>query len=174
MSVAGGFRPWTLTLSDDGVALLKSVEKLYLQPYDDQTSKGIQNYVSGATIGYGHLIEKADWGKYKNGISAEAATSLFVSELVPFIRAVGSAITVGLQQHQFDALVILAFNIGIAGFNGSAIVKLVNDPRTVTVYSDLETAWKAWNKSQGKFNPGLVNRRACEWKIYTKAIYERW
>lgn len=33
---------------------------------------------------------------------------------------------------------------------------------------------KAWNKSQGKVNAGLTNRRAAEWRIYTSGIYARW
>jgi lysozyme len=42
--------------SDDGTALLKEAEALFLAPYDDQTEKPTSVWVPGATIGYGHLI----------------------------------------------------------------------------------------------------------------------
>jgi len=31
----------------------------------------------------------------------------------------------------------------------------------------------AWDKSQGKYNKGLANRRKVEWKIYSKNIYNQ-
>ena len=174
MSVAGGTSPRLLAFGPDGVTLLKSVEALHLLPYDDQTGKGITAWVAGATIGYGHLIAKGDWATYKAGLTAAQSDALFATDLAPFVEAVSDSITVGLQQYEFDALVILAFNIGVTGFKGSSVVKLVNFPKAVTAYASLEAAWKSWNKSQGKVMKGLDNRRRCEWKIYTMAPYERW
>lgn len=176
-SVAGGFSPSLMLLGPEGVALLQAVEELHLQPYDDQTGDDIDAWVKGATIGYGHLITKAEWAGFEKGITQLAADELFAADLAPFEALVRSNITVGLQQYEFDALVIFAFNIGPGkkdGFPGSSVVKLVNDPKAVTPYANLEAAWKAWNKSQGKVNKGLDNRRNCEWKIFTSARYERW
>ena len=175
-SIFGGFAPGSMTLGPSGVQLLKDVEKLELKPYDDQTQKAIDKWVAGATVGYGHLIKKEDWKKYKDGISKEEADNIFNEDMASPIDAVRGAITVGLQQHEFDALVIFAFNIGVGliGFKGSTVVKLINNPSLKTNYSSLEAAWKAWNKSQGKVMNGLNNRRNCEWNIYSKAIYERW
>ena len=39
---------------------LKSIEKLVLYPYDDQTQEEIHSWIEGATIGYGHLISKQE------------------------------------------------------------------------------------------------------------------
>ena len=163
-----------LTLSSRGVSLLKAIEDLALKPYDDQTGKDITEWVKGATIGYGHLIASSNWDKYKNGISEASASSLFSSNLAPFIRTVQSKVTVSLKQNEFDALVILAFNIGNFNFSTSSVLKLVNDPTAITSYSNLEAAWKAWNKSQGKEMRGLNNRRQAEWDIYNKNIYKQW
>lgn len=174
MSVQGGFPASSLALGPQGVALLKGVEDLHLLPYDDQTGKDISAWVAGATIGYGHLIAKADWPTYKDGITLAQADALFTADLAPFEAAVGTSISAGLQQYEFDALVIFAFNIGKSGFAGSSVVKLINDPKAVTGHASLEAAWKSWNKSQGKVMKGLVNRRQCEWQIYTTAVYERW
>jgi hypothetical protein len=44
--------------------LLRKLESLFLSTYDDQTGKAT-HVVKGATIGYGHLIAKAEWDTYK-------------------------------------------------------------------------------------------------------------
>ncbi len=175
-SIPNGYATSSLTLGPDGIKLLKEVENIALNPYDDQTQTSITQWVKGATIGYGHLISKEDWGKYKNGISQKEADELFSTDMSAPINAVREAIQVGLQQNQFDALVIFAFNIGVerTGFRGSSVVKMINNPSIKTNYPTLETAWKAWNKSQGKAMKGLDNRRNCEWDIYSKAIYKAW
>lgn len=160
--------------SEDALTLLKGIESLHLKPYDDQTGKDITAWVKGATIGYGHLIAKADWDDYKAGFSVEEADTLFSEDLAPFCTAVGSAITVPIKQNEFDALVILAFNIGQGNFSTSSVVKLVNDSAAKTSYASLELAWKAWNTSQGKVMKGLDNRRQAEWNIYSEGTYARW
>ena len=164
----------SFSLSAAAEKLLQEIESLRIKPYDDQTGKAITSWVAGATIGYGHLIHKNDWNTYKDGITEPAAASkLLDDDLSPFVSKVQSAIKVKVSQNEFDAMVILAFNIGPA-FAQSSVAKLINDSTTKTSYVNLETAWKAWNKSQGKVMEGLNKRRQCEWDIYDKAIYRRW
>lgn len=166
--------PIKMVLSNKAETLLKEIEELKLKPYDDQTGKEITSWVAGATIGYGILIAKKDWGKYKNGITAAKAESVFKSTLAPFVSKVNETLTVEVSQQQFDALVIFSYNIGKEGFANSSVVQMVNNPRAKTPYSSLEKAWKAWNKSQGKVMGGLNNRRSSEWDIYAKGVYKRW
>jgi GH24 family phage-related lysozyme (muramidase) len=173
-SRSGGFPASTLTMSPDATTLLQAIETLRLRPYDDQTGRTITAWVKGATIGYGHLIAQPEWDTYKDGITPQDAEALFRADARPFETVVGQTITVSLQQYQFDALVILAFNIGKSGFRNSAVATLVNEPAAKTAYASLESAWKAWNKSQGQVMQGLSNRRAAEWRIYTEATYARW
>ena len=163
-----------LALSPEAVALLQAIETLRLKPYDDQAAKDIDTWVKGATIGYGHLIKKHEWDTYKDGITQEQAEALFQADAAPFITAVGDSIIVGVQQYEFDAMVILAFNIGETGFRNSSVIKLINKPMAGSNDAALELAWKSWNKSQGKPSKGLDNRRAAEWRIYTDANYARW
>lgn len=163
-----------LQFSQKGTDLLQGIEELHLKPYDDQTGKTTDTWVEGATIGYGHLIAKQDWHLYKSGITKAEAEKIFRDDLAPSVAAVNKTITVPISQQQFDAMVILAFNIGNTLFENSSVAKLVNDPNAKTPYASLENAWKAWNKSQGKVNQGLINRRNSEWNIYTRGIYERW
>jgi len=161
-------------LSKKAVDLLQAIETLATKPYDDQTSLDITEWVKGATIGYGHLISKTDWPKYKDGLTAVDALNLFNEDLAPFVNTVKSNVKTNITQNEFDALVILTFNIGEKGFGESSVLKLINNPSAKTTYASLEAAWKAWNKSDGRINNGLINRRKAEWNIYTKGIYQRW
>lgn len=161
-------------LSSQGLVFLKSIEQLRRKPYDDQTGKDITSWCKGATIGYGHLIPAHEWETHKKGINDAAANNLFMADLSRYVHSVASKVTPQLNQHQFDALVIFTYNIGIEGFLSSSVLKLINDPSADTPHKNLESAWRAWNKSQGVVNAGLTNRRNAEWMIYTKGIYQRW
>lgn len=161
-------------MSIKGMEFLKSIEDCRLKPYDDQTGKEIFSWVTGATIGYGHLISQIEWNNYKNGITKKQADALFSQDLLPYVHTVESNIEPHLDQNQLDALVILVFNIGPSHFKSSSVLKLINNPSTKTPYSSLEAAWMAWNKSQGKVNKGVNNRRKAEWNIYSKNIYKKW
>lgn len=163
-----------LRLSEEGIALLKAIETLAIEPYDDQTGETINQWVKGATIGYGHLILPEQWERYRDGITEAQATALFERDLQPFVDTVALSVTAPLMQNQFDALVILAFNIGAANFKQSSVLQLINDPAADTPYASLEQAWMAWDRSQGEVNEGLKNRRRAEWKIYSEGVYERW
>lgn len=174
MTLKDSILPKLLTISPEATALLKGVESLRLKPYDDQTGNDISAWVPGATIGYGHLIKSGEWNGFKGGMTKAQADTLFDTDLAPYQDAVRQAISVKLQQNQYDALVIFCFNIGMTALKTSSVVKLVNDPKAVTGYATLEAAWKAWNTSQGKVMKGLDNRRNCEWKLYDQGVYERW
>lgn len=87
-------------------------------------------------------------------------------------------VNVPLLQHEYDALVILAYNIGARQFSESTIVKYINNPIYKNdKYPTPESAWKTWNKDinpkTGKLEivRGLVNRRNYEWNMYENGIY---
>src|SRR5690606_37283068 len=120
-----------MTLSDEGETWLKEVEKLALQPYDDQvgiTDEPITEWVEGATIGYGHLIGENEWDIYKDGITQEQAETLFQQDVGPFVDKVNEVIEVEVTANEFDAMVMLSYNIGRDGFADSSVAKMVNDP----------------------------------------------
>lgn len=148
------------------------MESLKLKPYNNQNGKEISFYIKGATIGYGHLISLDEWDLYKNGITLEEVDNLFSNDLSPFENVVNNSINADLTQTQFDALVMFCFNIGINAFKNSSVVKIINGK--IANYQTIESAWKAWNKSQGKAMQGLINRRNAEYKLYNQGIYERW
>lgn len=164
-----------MKISQQGLDFLKDYETLSLQPYSDKIglkSAPIKDWSEAATIGYGHLILKDEWPKYKNGITIKQAEELLHSDLVDFEKTINSVVKKQLKQNEYDALVILAFNIGAPSFFKSSLLKLLNG-QAGSNYPTLELAWKAFNKDNGKVSNGLVNRRASEWNIFSKNVYKR-
>lgn len=167
--------------SESGVKWLKDVEKERLKPYDDATGKEIDEYKEGATIGIGHLIRsKKEFAKYEDGIIEVQSKALLKSDLSKYISTVRTSVKVEINQDQFNALVILAYNIGESGFKSSSVLKMINNSRLKSVngYDSVEKAWKAWNKETvngiKQVSQGLNNRRKYEWKIYSVGKYEKW
>src|SRR5690554_410989 len=161
-----------LTFSVRGRSMLKRLEDVRLKPYDDQTGVVITQWCAGATIGIGHLIDQGDWQRFSTGITHQEAETLLAQDVAPYVREIRKAVTRRLSQSEFDALVIFAFNIGRRAFTGSSVVRLLNNPKASTGYTSLESAWKAWNQSQGKVMQGLNNRRATEWKLFNQGVYQ--
>lgn len=85
--------------------------------------------------------------------------------IVPqYERLARKKITVDLVQHEFDALVSFAYNLGQVW---SSMANHINAGRI----NDAMTRMKAANKSGGKINDGLTKRRAMEIAIYTLGEY---
>jgi len=161
-----------MNISAKGMALLMHIERIRLFPYSDATGARVFSWSHVATIGYGHLIRENEWAKYKAGISAEEARALFQKDLIIYESAVNTVVRRPVLQHEFDALCILAFNIGLRAFRTSSVVKMLNGQPSR--YKTLEAAWKAWNMDGGKESRGLNNRRAAEWVVFTTADYRGW
>ena len=90
-----------------------------------------------------------------------------------FINVVKNYIDSPINQNQFDALVSLAYNIGNRNFRDSTIRQQINNSDfNSKKYPTLESAWKAWNISQGQVSKGLINRRKDEWDLYKTGNYQ--
>jgi type VI secretion system secreted protein VgrG len=144
---------------------------MHLRPYDDQTGADIDHWVPGATIGYGHLIAQNQWNQFASGITEDQGNLLFESDLQPFVDTVNGSLTREVAQNQFDAMVILCFNIGQAAFGQSTALRLINDPPADSTQSSVDAAWRSWNRSQGRVNHGLENRRNAELDLYNNGNY---
>ena len=112
------------------------------------------------TIGVGHTGKDVKEGME---ITKEKAIELLKSDLRRFENTVNKSIKVTLKQHEFDALISLAFNIGASAFSKSTLVKRINAGSDM---KDVEEAWKMWRKGGGKVLPILVRRREREVKMY--------
>ncbi len=76
----------------------------------------------------------------------------------PFTEFVAGQIRVPVSQNQFDAMVSFAYNIGRNGFAGSTALARLNSGNIAGVPEAM--SW--WNKSGGRVNQGLINRRNAE------------
>lgn len=73
---------------------------------------------------------------------------------------------VDISQNQFDALVSFCYNVGINGFQGSSVLKDVNNSNFDAVPADL----RMWDKAGGQVSDGLLNRRNNEVKLWLGQI----
>lgn len=114
------------------------------------------------TIGFGFT----EGVKMGDTMTLYDAKERLKKELVKYEQGVLEALTLPPTQPEFDALVSLCFNIGIAGFKRSSVVKAHNR-------GDKQAAARAfslWNKSGGKVYAGLTRRRAAEAALYLTPV----
>lgn len=144
------------TLDTFGYKLIQQFEGLKLKAYQD--------IVGIWTIGYGN-ITYLDGSKVKKGdeITREQADLMFKATANKFAYKVASLIDVCLTQNQFNALVSLAYNIGLGAFEQSTILKKVNaSPNNPSIKDE----FLKWKMAGGKVIQGLLNRRIKESEVY--------
>lgn len=116
------------------------------------------------TIGYGHTHGV----KAGDRITPQAAKDLLAADLVSYGVQVGLAIAgaPSTDQQEFDSMVSLAFNIGVAGFAGSSVCRL----HKAGDKAGAARSFGLWNKAVigGVLQPvlGLTRRRAAETSLY--------
>lgn len=139
------------SLGQSGESLIKHYESLKLKAYLCPANVW--------TIGWGHT-KTAKQGMV---ITRPQAQALFDQDIKSFVDAVNSAIKVNITQNQFDALVSLAFNIGIGNFTKSTLVRRINSRA-----SDVEVhnQFRRWIFANGRRLQGLANRREAEILLY--------
>jgi lysozyme len=139
-------------VSSAGLALVASFEGLRLAPYQD---------VAGVwTIGYGHTLDVVP--ETHKLASASAAKLLLRTDLTIYASAVRRLVRAPLTQRQFDALVSLAYNIGIGAFEASTLRKQLNAEH----YARAANHFADWDKATVKGRlvvvDDLVRRRKTE------------
>jgi lysozyme len=116
------------------------------------------------TIGYGHLILAGE--DFKQGLTAAQVQQLFVTDASDKIKLVNRALTVGVSQNQFDALVSLTFNIG----GRSRPIRILNAGGAVKAH-DFTTYDHVTQNGKKVVSKGLLTRRKAEWTIFSKNVY---
>lgn len=79
-------------------------------------------------------------------------------DLDMFEQGVKRCVKVPLHQHEYDAFISLAYNIGVGAFCGSTLVRLLN----AGDYAGACAQISRWIRAGGRVVQGLVNRRAAE------------
>ena len=142
-------------ISPSGIDLICNFEGKRLTAYDDG--------VGVWTIGFGTTVYPNGIKVMKGDTCTEAQAKTYMAhDLKKFEATVNKAVTVQLNQNQFDALVSLAYNIGTNAFSKSTLVKKLNanDIRGAADQFDV------WVNAGGKRMQGLVNRRTKEKALF--------
>ncbi len=163
----------TLTVSKLGLDFIRiwesgTLTKHHLKPYDD--NKGF------CTIGVGHLIDgknscaklKADgsaaYKKYEPGIDEPQEDALFAKDVKRICNSTLPNIQVKLHQHEFDALMSLAFNTGGLSKFKKLLAKLNtgNYSGCCDEFADITNGG----------DQGLSDRRKSEMKLFRNNVYD--
>lgn len=164
------------SLSGPGAALLRALEGESLTAYED--AAGVW------TVGAGHtgVIPKPVRDRFQlDGIvtpgmtiTKEASEALLSHDIAKFEAVVRESVAIPLLQHEFDALVLLAFNIGRGsrekvGFSNSTLVRLLNrDERDAAADEFLK-----WRLVDGMPLEALEKRRAVERHLFLTGEYDQ-
>ena len=142
-----------MRLSVNGLSLIKHFEGLSLKAYLCPAKVW--------TIGYGTTgVAEARPGVV---ITQARAEELLQEDVAKFERQIWALVKdVVVSQHQFDALVTFAYNIGIGAFKTSTLLKKLLQKD----YTGASQEFLRWTKAKGKVLPGLVVRRRAEHLLF--------
>lgn len=138
-----------------GRSSIRALEGDVLEAYQD--SVGIW------TIGTGHTA-KAGAPAPRAGmtITQQESDEILSRDLRLFETGVCKVLNRQPTQNQFDAMVSLAFNIGLGNFQKSSVVSRFNRGDD----AGAAAAFLMWTKAGGRELPGLVKRRKVEMKLF--------
>lgn len=148
-----------MKVSKAGIELIHSFEGFRSEAYVDPGTGGLP-----ITIGFGSTTDE-EGRPIKLGTvwSRERAAARFQKDLDRFAAGVLDALDgAPTTQGQFDACVSLAYNVGLANFRGSTLLKL----HKAGDYAGARQQFGRWNKAAGRVMAGLTRRRAAEAALY--------
>ena len=144
---------------------LNNAGHLLITEFEGYSAKPYLCSAKVPTIGYGNTY-------YTDGkrvtmldkeINKQQAFEMFKVIADRFASKVSNLVKTPLNQNQFNSCVSLAYNIGMANFMNSTLLKLVNKNHN-DILIGLE--FKKWNKVNKKEVAGLTRRRNYEADIY--------
>ncbi len=102
------------------------------------------------TIGVGHTGPEVHMGLHWTD---DQVSDALRADLDRFENAINDGVTVELEQHQFDALVSFAFNVGVGAFQSSTLLKKIN----AKLFDEAEAQFDRWH-----IPPEITRRRSAE------------
>ncbi len=148
-------------LSDEGYALLEKMEGFSPELYSLKDG--------GFTIGFGFFVPYGEAGKWSKGVTLEDAERIIREKVPAYEDQVKQYINVPLTQTEFDALTMLAYNLG--GF--SKATSIVNDINSGGDFGKLQHDWMRFVHSKApNVMKGLMNRRKDELRVRNEMNYQ--
>ena len=147
-----------MKISEKGIEFLIKEEGEVLRAY--KCPAGV------LTIGVGHTGKDVKKGMV---ITKEQSRELLKQDLKRFEMCVDTNINHILKQHEFDALVSFAFNVGCEAFRLSTLRKKINSYAPAT---EIAAEFRKWRKGGGKVLLVLITRREREIKLYLERKYD--
>ena len=149
-----------MKISEKGLSMIERFEGCLLKA---------SNKLDGVwTIGYGQT--GSYYGKrVRRGMTttkAEAHAWLRDHSIKTYEDAVTQAVKVPLNQHQFDALVSFAYNVGVGALKQSTALRKLN----AGDYAGAADALTMWTKCRRKVLAGLVRRRKEERALFLTPV----
>ena len=112
------------------------------------------------TIGWGSTGPDVKKGVVWNQKQCDDRFSKHLGEFARNVEAaLGGAAT---TQHQFDAMVSFAYNVGVGNLKSSTLLK----KHKAGDYAGAKAEFAKWNKAAGKVMAGLTRRRTAEAQLY--------
>ena len=139
-----------------GIALSASA-LVGIASWEGYVEKAYQDIVGVWTIGFGTTAGV----KPNQSTNPVAALQRKIDDIQKFEGALKECVTVPLHQHEYDAYISLAYNIGPTAFCNSTLVRKLNA-------GDYEGSCKEilrWNRAGGQVVKGLDNRRKAEYQL---------
>lgn len=125
--------------------------------YEGYRGEAYKDAVNIPTIGFG----ETKGVKMGQKTTPERALVQLLASTETHAGGIRQCIEVPLYQHEFDAYVSLAYNIGTGAFCRSTIVKRLNTGD----YAGACEAIRMWDKAGGRTLPGLTKRREGEYRM---------
>jgi GH24 family phage-related lysozyme (muramidase) len=140
-----------MQVSKKGRMLIEAFEGPRLEAYRDA--------IGVWTIGYGHTARAGKPVPIAGlSITSAMADQILANDLDATEKGVLAAIKRPMEQGQFDAMVSLAFNIGLGAFRSSSVARCFNRGQVLFAAD----AFRLWVRAGGHVFPGLVKRREAE------------
>lgn len=145
--------------SAGGYRLLKRLESFSPKAYPD---------AGKYSIGYGHQILPTEQHYMTYTMPEPEADRLLRQDVAKKTAHINKVIKVPLTQNMMDALISLVYNIGEGNFTEktSTLVRKLNEGD----YFGAAEEFPRWNKSQGKENAVLSDRRLIERTLFEAGL----
>lgn len=140
-----------------GAIVVSATALVSIASYEGYSNVAYRDSVGVPTVGYGETRGVT----MKSRTTPDRALVQLLSSANRHADYIRQCITVPLYQHEFDAYVSLAYNIGAKNFCRSTLVKKLSAKDYPGACSEI----RRWNKAGGKVLTGLSKRREQEYRL---------